>query len=123
MSRKGVNVVIGSKGRTFRYNLNSLAELEAAINCRVQDMEPRKFGFREHRAVVWAALLHEEPKLTLVQAGDLLTPLLDDAKEYGEIIDAALSAFAGAFPDRPEGAEAGTDPNVTSATSGETSSS
>jgi hypothetical protein len=123
MAGKGIAVVIGSKGKVFRFNLNALAALEGAMGLPVQKIDARNFGFKDHRALVWAGLLHDEPKLTLEQAGLLLDQVLPSAKEYGEVIDAALTAFGAAFPDAPKTEEGGADPNVKSATGGETSSS
>lgn len=122
MARKGVAIVIGSKGKVLRFNMNALAALEDATGASLLDMKPSKFGFKQQRAFVWAALLHEEPKLTLEQAGDLLDEVMDSPTEYNEVLEATLRAFAMAFPESKKSEDV-TDPNAKSATGGETASS
>lgn len=72
--------------RKLKFDLNALAEFEGAMGCSVNSLFLRVkdaneaggkeagaavIGFREVRALVWAALLHENPTLTIKEAGKL----------------------------------------------------
>lgn len=74
------------KPRVLRFGLNAMAEFEDVMDLslpyllsQVQEVakdDPAKaakvFGFKHIRAMLWAALLHEDSGLTLNQAGDLV---------------------------------------------------
>lgn len=116
MSKRGVPVLIDGQPKIFRFNLNALAELEGVIGETLMQIKPEQFGFKQQRAMVWAGLIHAEPKLTLAQVGDLLDPVLEDAAAYGEIIAKVMEAFGFAFPQAEKTESA--DPNGQSAASG-----
>jgi len=76
--------------RTLKYDLNALAEFEEAAGRSMFDMfralqEKREtFGVRTARLLLWAGLLHEDPSLTVRQAGDLVKWLGDSLEEQLE---------------------------------------
>lgn len=117
MSKRGVPVLIDGQPKIFRFNLNALAELENVLGESLMQIKPEQFGFKQQRAMVWAALLHAEPKLTLAQVGDLLDPVLEDSAAYGDVMGKAMEAFGLAFPESKKPVE-GESPNVQSAVSG-----
>lgn len=117
MSKRGVPVLIDGQPKIFRFNLNALAELEGILGESLMQIKPEQFGFKQQRAMVWAGLLHAEPKLTLGQVGELLDPVLEDATAYGDVMVKVMEAFGLAFPQAEKPVEGG-DPNAQSAASG-----
>lgn len=82
----GVDVRL-DRVRKLKFDLNALAEFEGVMGytmnslfIRVRDAAAKSkesaasiIGFREIRALLWSALLYEEEKLTLRQAGELVS--------------------------------------------------
>lgn len=103
------------KPRKLRFDLNFIAELEEIYDLPLSrimeiysDQESKGFGFRDLRKVVLAAVVHEEPGMTLKGIGTLL--MGQDLERLTETIMNALSAaIAG-----PEAAEGKVEGNVES---------
>lgn len=102
MSTRGVAVTVGDRPKFLRFTLNSLAELESALGKPVTTLD-QAFGFKEQRAFFWAGLLHTEPKLTILEAGELLDPVMADPIAWRELMDKVIQAFTLAFPKAKEG--------------------
>lgn len=77
------------KPRRLKFDMNALAELEDVIGKPVSQLNQDTVGIKELRAMVWAGLLHEEPKLTIKGAGDLIQ--LDRIKEITKKVTEALT--------------------------------
>lgn len=86
--RQYVDIEVGGFSRRLRYDFNALASLEDAIGRPVSSIG-ENMGVREMRAMLWAGLIHEMPKLTLTQVGDMLS---FDRMEY--ITEKIQEAFA-----------------------------
>lgn len=87
--------------RRLRYDANALVAVEEVLGRPLQEIIPpdedrasRQVGFREMRVLLWAGLLHEDPKLTLLQAGELL-----DLQRMTDIMAKVNEAIAAAFPE------------------------
>lgn len=90
--------------RKLRFDANALVALEEVLGRTIQEIIPteadraaREVGFREMRALLWAGLLHDDPQITLTEAGKLL-----DLDRMGDIMGKVNEAIAAAFP-QPEG--------------------
>lgn len=88
-----VEVELGGEVRRLKYDLNALAELEDALGYPVTQLRDDRIGVRELRALVWAGLLHEEPKLTLKAAGSMIE--LDRIEEITKAVTEALERAFG----------------------------
>lgn len=86
-----IDIEVGGFSRRLRYDFNAIASLEEAINRPVSAIG-ENVGVRELRAMLWAGLLHELPRLTLAQAGDMIS---FDKMEYitGKIQEAFALAM------------------------------
>jgi hypothetical protein len=85
------------RDRYLRYDINALANLEEATGMTIeQAMDEKKIqSLRVVRALVWAGLLHEDPKLKIETAGDLLEDFFESGGElttiFQKITDAVLA--------------------------------
>lgn len=99
--RPFVELELGGSPRRLQYDMNSIAELEgvtdlpviadpgaASLFVRIAAGGP---GIRYTRALLWAALLHSEPKITLPEAGALLS--LGNLSTVSMAINEALRLF------------------------------
>ena len=99
--RPYVELDLGGAPRKLQFDMNSIAELEgvtdlpviadpgaASLFVRIAATGP---GIRYTRALLWAALLHSEPKITLPEAGDLLT--ISNMQQVSLAINQALRLF------------------------------
>lgn len=92
--QRGYALIELDRLRTIKFDMNALAEMEDALGRPVSQMTEMNVGMREMRAMVWAGLLHENPKLTLADAGKLIE--LDRLEEITQQITAAFTnAFSG----------------------------
>jgi hypothetical protein len=92
---------IGGEWHSLRLNFNALAALEKELGRPVNEFG--KFGLRETRAFIWAALLHENPKLKIETVGDWLEEFRQ-ADKMPEIYHAISETFRLANP-KPDGEE------------------
>lgn len=64
------------KERRVKFTVNALIDFEAEIGYPLSKMQERSekegFGLKHIRAWLWAGLKHEDPSLTVEQAGDLI---------------------------------------------------
>ena len=85
-----VSLQIGSTLYRLAFDFNACAKVQAETGCNVfaQDageaLDPIRF-----RAMFWASLLMDQPDITLLQAGKLITP-----KTMGAIAEAVSKAWA-----------------------------
>ena len=100
------------KPRRLRLDTNALCELEDVLGKPINEIlrEGAK-GLRTVRAFLWAGLLHEDPELTLKEAGDLIK--LDDNLVYvqekvTEAINCAFGSDQGKNEEGPKTRESGT---------------
>jgi hypothetical protein len=102
MSKKGIVVKVGGKEYVLRYDLNALCSLESALGIPLHELNPQKLGFAGSRALIWAALLHEEPKLTLSELGDRLDDVRTHQQEWDALMVNVIKSFGMAFPAPPK---------------------
>lgn len=105
----GVPFIVNGEPTMFRFGGHALAELEGSLGMtQYQIFELATCGHlsvRLARGMLWAALLHDEPEFTLAEAGDALSPYLQDREQMGALTAALASAFMMAFPKAKEGEE------------------
>ena len=88
--RCGVPIVL-DRPRSLLFTLTSLVRLEEALVRNVLDPDfwnNLKMTSTEVRALVWSALLHEDPELTLEAAGNLV-PM----HRMGDVVEALGRAY------------------------------
>ena len=105
-NRGEVNIRL-DKTRKLRFDFNALAEFEDLMGCSMiaafQDFRDSRSGapgvsFKMVRAMLWAGLLHEDPKLTPREAGELLEQA--DGDEMLDKMSYAITQIVSAFSDR-----------------------
>ncbi|GMA48664.1 hypothetical protein GCM10025857_39740 [Alicyclobacillus contaminans] len=88
------------KERTLKYDLNAFAELEERFGTVQQAFdELQKQKLKAVRAIVWAGLIHEDPKLTERQVGSMLS-----FADLTGILPAVTEAITAALPKASEDA-------------------
>lgn len=86
------------KPRALWFDLNALAELETALAQDIPDFslasisELQLGNARILRALLWAGLLHEDPTLTILEVGHMVTP-----QHVGSCATAVSKALTVAF--------------------------
>ncbi|MBD1372497.1 hypothetical protein IC620_09020 [Hazenella sp. IB182357] len=79
------------KQRRLKFTMNALSELEDVMGKPVTELG--NVGMKELRALLWAGLIHQNPDLTLQEAGDLMD--LENIEYIGEKVAEAMNL---AFP-------------------------
>jgi hypothetical protein len=82
------------KERNLKYDLNAFAELEerfGSVQKAFEELEKQKL--KAVRAVLWAGLIHEDPKLTEQQVGAMLS-----FGDLATILPAVTEAITAALP-------------------------
>jgi hypothetical protein len=65
--------------RHLRFDFNALADLEAHLGINITNPEAfGSMGLRVVRGMLWAALLHETPGLSVRDTGELIQQYLED---------------------------------------------
>lgn len=106
--------------RRLRYTMNALVNLEELLGRPffdvLQDFGAGHLGLRELRGILWAGLIHEDPDLTVEQAGALLDEAGDlqtVALQIGEALQAAFGLAKNATGPAANGAAGtGTQPSA-----------
>jgi hypothetical protein len=66
------------KPRKLRYDFNAVADIEQKADAGIGEiMSEKKIGFNVIRLMIWGGLKWEDPKLTPVQAGEILQKFLE----------------------------------------------
>lgn len=107
---RGIVIDIGGEERRIRFDVNALIDLEDALNIDIMERPEsivelfEKPTLRRIRTLLWAGLLHENPNLTLREAGALI-----DTENMNVVGAAMRGVFFGALPEpkAEEAAEAG----------------
>lgn len=102
-------IQLGGRRRVLRYDFNALCDLERALGViGVVALKQRlnDFGFATIRAFVWAAVLHDEPDVSLREVGGWLGTDLKKLEQVGEAVG---EAFVAAFPDATKATTAPSD--------------
>lgn len=89
-----VELHLGGKPRVWKWNYNAIAELSEV---RSATGNPIESDVSQLRAVLWAGLVWNEPKLTLQQVGDWL-----DESDTGVISGELSRALENSKPEEPE---------------------
>jgi hypothetical protein len=73
----------GNTTRTLRFSFNALCRMEQTLGTSVNRIVAGGVaGFTEVRALLWAALLHEQPDLTVEATGDLVQAYLEQGGSF-----------------------------------------
>lgn len=104
-----VPLTVGDETYTLAYDFNAIAQAEELTGLNLfTSFDFQRLSVVKFRAMLFASLLKYHPKITLEQAGDLIT-----SKNLAEITIAMVEAWHGSRPDITEGApgnaEAGDD--------------
>lgn len=93
--------------RRLLYDLNALAEIEERLNIGVDQIGNLPAKAKVIRVLLWAGLIHEDPGLTVEQAGAMVT---GDRFVYvtEKIGEALQKAFGSGTEGNAKGPEAGT---------------
>jgi len=93
--------------RRLRYDINALADLEEALGVGLgAALSGERMGIRTLRAMLWAGLRHEDPMLTIREAGELLNGYLErhgNLEGISQAINRALEASGIGRKAEPEG--------------------
>jgi hypothetical protein len=90
------------KQRKIRFTFNAFCELEEVMDRPLTELQ-NGFKMKDLRALVWAGLLHEEPDLTLEDAG----AMIDEAESIEEVAQVVGKALEAAFGSKKKDAEPG----------------
>lgn len=81
----------------LRYTTNALVSMEEILSKPigqiVTEFSAGLFGFKDIRAILWAGMLHEDPKLTPEQVGDMI----DEAESFAYVVQQVGEALRSAF--------------------------
>ncbi|MFW6079005.1 MAG: hypothetical protein ACODAE_05250 [Gemmatimonadota bacterium] len=106
MSGRDVTLELAGETRRLRYDFNALCDLEDALGRPLSALSEDSAGFREIRAMLWAGLIHEDPDLTLRDAGALLGRHIEDGGRLEAVGEATERAMARAGFETGEDGEA-----------------
>lgn len=78
------------KIRKLKFTTNALAELEDVLGVPLSKLDTLDMGIRTIIKMFWASLLHDDPEITLKEAGELmdyssLTEISDKVREALEL--------------------------------------
>ncbi len=97
MSNEIVNPVIPiqlDRPRTLKITFNTLVEIEQETGKSIMDRATwQDLGVRDLRVILWAALKHEDPSLTIQDVGAMLGPhnMEDIANAIGKAFEVSLA--------------------------------
>lgn len=110
MSQNGRSVLVTlDRERHLRFDINSLADLEQVQGRTLGEIMAGGIGLDVTRALLWAGLKHEDARLTVRGAGDLIQSFHEgggDLTTIGEAIRGALEAAGFDGKDKAEVSEA-----------------
>lgn len=103
MPIKSIQIDLGGRSRSLRYDFNALCALESEMAISLADLGTILTGsvkLTDLRAIVWAGLKHEDKALTPEATGELL-----DISKIAEVADKVREAFEASFPAEDETAK------------------
>lgn len=96
MPIQSIPIELGGKTRNLRLDFNALVLLEDELGIPIADIGKLMSGavhLKTLRAIMWAALVHEDKTLTVKGVGAMIDPGADMAR----VADAIRRAFEAAF--------------------------
>ena len=95
------------KPRKIKFDLNAVAEFEEETGSSFVSIASDGadgLGMKHVRALLWAGLLHEDQKITVKEAGDLVQHAKGDRfiDKMKLVTDAVVKAFLASYGDIPE---------------------
>jgi hypothetical protein len=102
MAKKKSFPVKLDKQRKLRFTFNAFCELEEVMDRPLTELQ-NGFKMKDLRALLWAGLLHEEPEMTIEQAGDLI----DEAESIEVVAEAVSKAIEAAMGAKKQEEEPG----------------
>ena len=87
--RRGYVEIELDKKRKLRYDFNAMCELEDALGRSLQEMNDKNVRMKDMRAMLWAGLIHEDPDLDIVEAGNLI----DEAESLQYVAEKVAEAI------------------------------
>ena len=102
-----VSLVIGGKERHLCYDYNAIVLAEKATGVNLLKAIVGEITATNLRGLLWAALVRDNPKLTLDEVGSWISP-----RNVGTIHQALITAWFGSI-DEPEDSEDGASGELT----------
>lgn len=81
------------KPRRLRFDVNALADLEEHLGVGIGKVMEQEANFRLLRALLWAGLKWEEPRLTIERAGALIQDYLARGGDLDALAQKLISAL------------------------------
>lgn len=109
--RNSVSIEL-DRPRWIRFDVNALADAEEALGgAAIGEVMQKGAGIRHIRALLWAGLRADDPKLTIERVGLLLEDHLAKGGDMADIGDAIGKAFEKSGIYKSASKEAGSAPN------------
>ncbi len=91
----------------LKYNINAFVIAEEVLGQSISQIAVSLASMPKImtiRGLYWAGLLHEDPKLKLSEAGELMQNRIDDGESLGKIVKEVCKAIeaSGIFPKQEE---------------------
>ena len=77
----------------LKYDFNALCELEEKSEMGILEIIESKKGNYTMRLMVWAGLLHENNRLTIKEAGEILNKLIQEGNTLNDIATLIFKAL------------------------------
>lgn len=79
--------------RHLRFTFNSLCDVERSLGKTLVQAVSANIGFYELRALLWCALVHEDPALTIDAAGDAIQAYLEAGGTVADLVTTMQQAL------------------------------
>lgn len=85
--------IILDRPRTLRFDANAIADFEVEHECSIADVIfAKRIGFGSIRGLFWAGAKHEDRRLTLERAAQILEDFIASGGKLQEVTDKVLDA-------------------------------
>ena len=108
---KPVKFTVGGNELTLFYSIDAMCAYEeetgkpfSGVQEFFSEEGAERFYIRLYRALIWAGLLHHQPKTKLRDVSGILEQCQDDADLSSELATAVITAISGAQPKKDDGA-------------------
>ena len=102
---KDIEFEVNGEMKKLRFDFNALADLETQVGMGVAKLfSEDMIGFQTLRLLFWAGLRHENSRLTLNGAGDILKQMIDEGYTFNDLSDLISKALqaSGLFGEEKE---------------------
>ena len=105
---KNIKLPLNLCGKNFMiaFDFNALAELEEVYDegfeKAMRSIQQGKGRIKTIRALIYAAIKPRNPKITLIEVGEMLTECLSDEEKFNYVVDTLMKAVDLAIPNDEE---------------------